>query len=414
MWSNRRVVTPTLSDLVRPGMRIALADGAGTPRTVHGPLSRAAAVGRISLVLGWLPSPAPDLDPAAFAQARSFAGGPGIRAAVDAGTVRITPCRLSATPSLLRGPLRPDLLVTTLVRDGDGLRMGSDAGWMRGLIEAGVPVAAVVSRSAPHADAGPPLPGDAITVIGEVDGDEGRPAEVATPPPTETDAAVARHVTALVPEGARVQVGPGRLAAAMVAALRVPVRIDSGLLPDPVVDLDERGLLLDGPMCAYLIGTRRLYDWAHGRPLLHPVEVTHDIGRLSDAAAPPLIALNAALEIDVDGQVNVEGTGRRATGLVGGHPDFAAAGARCRDGLSVIALGSTHRDRPTLVTRLSRPVTTGSHDVDVVVTDRGSVDLRGLDRAERRAALLDLWGGRAHDTGAPLDLCPPTAPGRPR
>jgi acyl-CoA hydrolase len=60
----------------------------------------------------------------------------------------------------------------------------------------------------------------------------------------------------------------------------------------------------------------------------------------------------------------------------------------------VIALASAHKDRPTLVERLSRPVTTASHDVDVVVTERGTADLRGLDRAERRAALLDLWDGR--------------------
>jgi acyl-CoA hydrolase len=42
---------------------------------------------------------------------------------------------------------------------------------------------------------------------------------------------------------------------------------------------------------------------------------------------------------------------------------------------------------------LSRPVTTGSHDVDIVATDRGIADLRGLDRDERSAALLKLWDG---------------------
>jgi acyl-CoA hydrolase len=120
--------------------------------------------------------------------------------------------------------------------------------------------------------------------------------------------------------------------------------------------------------------------------------VVHDIGRLSHPDLPPLIALNTALEIDLDGQVNVEGLGGRATGMIGGHPDFAAAGARSRDGLSVVALAARHRGGPTLVERLSAPVTTPSHDVDVVVTDGGVADLRGLDRAGRRAALRDLWG----------------------
>jgi acyl-CoA hydrolase len=117
----------------------------------------------------------------------------------------------------------------------------------------------------------------------------------------------------------------------------------------------------------------------------------HDIGRLSAPGAPPLIALNTALEIDLDGQVNVEGTGGRATGMIGGHPDFAAAGVRSRDGLSVVAVATHHRGGPTLVDRLTGPVTTASHDVDVVVTERGSLDLRALDRPARRTALRRLW-----------------------
>ncbi|BBG00123.1 MULTISPECIES: acetyl-CoA hydrolase/transferase C-terminal domain-containing protein [Pseudonocardia] len=378
-----------LAALVSNGSRVALADGCGTPRTLHGPLSRVAAGRAVSAVLGWHPAPAPDLDPAAFDDVRVLMGGPGTRAAVESGAAHVVPARLSAVPALLRGPLRPDLLVATVVRGPDGLRFGAEVGYLRGLVDSGTPVAAVLSHGSPCSDAGPALPAGAVTVVAETA--EG-PAELTVPAPTTDDEAIARRVAALVPPGARIQVGPGRLAAAMAAAIEVPVRLDSGLLPDPVVDLDARGLLLDQPVSTYLAGTRRLYDWADGRALLHPVEHTHDIGRLSAAGAPPLIALNAALEIDVDGQVNVEGLGRSAAGMIGGHPDFAAAGAR-GDGLSVIALASLHRGAPTLVERLSRPVSTPSQDVDLVVTERGTADLRGLDRAERRRALLELWDG---------------------
>ncbi|GAA5063545.1 acyl-CoA hydrolase [Thermocatellispora tengchongensis] len=378
-----------LARLVKPGARIALADGVGTPRVLHGPLSRAAKGRDVRLVLGWMPLPAPDLDPGAFADVRVLMGGPGTRAMVEAGHAHAVPTRLSAVPALLRGPLRPDLVVATVVRRADGLRLGTEVGYLRGLVDAGVPVAAVLSSGSPCADAGPALPGEMVTVIGET-GDG--PGEVPTPAPTAADVAIARRVARLVPEGGRVQVGPGRLAQAMVSALEVPVRIDSGLLPDPVVDLDEKGLLVGEPVAAYLSGTRRLYEWADDRPILRPVEVTHDAARLSSPDLPPLIALNSALEIDVDGQVNVEGIGSAAVGMIGGHPDFAAAGVRGR-GLSVIAIASAYDGYSTLVSRLSRPVTTGSHDVDVVVTDRGIADLRGLDRPERRRALLGLWDG---------------------
>jgi acyl-CoA hydrolase len=259
---------------------------------------------------------------------------------------------------------------------------------MRGAVLAGVPVAALVSRTAPHADAGPPLPEDAITVLGETD--DG-PREVAFSAPGEVDRRIAAHVARWVPEGARVQVGPGRLGAAVLDAIEVPVRVDSGLLPDSVVDLDARGLLIEA-FGAYMVGTKRLYDWADGRPLLHPLEVSHDPSRLCSERPSPLVAVNTAVEIDTAGQVNVEGTATAVVGGIGGHPDYAAAGTRSRHGLSLVAVASTHRGSPTLVRTLSRPVTTASHDVDVVVTEHGSADLRGLDRGERGAALAQLWG----------------------
>lgn len=130
---------------------------------------------------------------------------------------------------------------------------------------------------------------------------------------------------------------------------------------------------------------------------MRPIEYTHDVSRLTSAPGP-LVALNTALEIDLDGQVNVEGVAGSAAGMIGGHPDFAAAAAR-GPGLSVIALPSAHRGRPTLVERLGGPVTTPSHDVDVVVTDRGTADLRGLGRGERRRALSSLWGGAVAPDG---------------
>ena len=164
----------------------------------------------------------------------------------------------------------------------------------------------------------------------------------------------------------------------------MPVAIDSGLLPESVVSLAGRGLLIGDPVATYLAGGPRLYEWADGRPVLHPIEYTHDLGRLS---AGPFIAVNTAVEIDVDGQVNVEGTPSAVLGGIGGHADYAAAAARSVGGLSIIAVTTRHNGNPTLVSRLSRPVSTPSHDVDIVVTERGQADLRGLSRPERHNAL---------------------------
>jgi acyl-CoA hydrolase len=95
--------------------------------------------------------------------------------------------------------------------------------------------------------------------------------------------------------------------------------------------------------------------------------------------------------VDEQGQVNVEGLPGAAVGGIGGHPDYAAAASRSVGGLSIVALPTESHGKPGLVPALSGPVTTPGHDVDVLVTDSGVVDLRGLDRVERARAIRGLW-----------------------
>jgi hypothetical protein len=378
-------------------MTVAVGDGFGAPRAVSAELSCAAArAGGVRLILGWVPIADPDLDFAAFADVRTVMPGWGLRGGVAAGLVRFPPVRLSAVPALLHGPWRPDVLVAALVpavgtsasgrssRRG-GYAFGSEVSWQRAAIGAGATVAAVISRGAPRADAGEPLDSGRVVVVGEETAPPGVLRDTSPKPEHEE---IARRVVQLIPEGVRLQVGPSPVGDALLRGLTVPVAIDSGLLPDSVTDLASRGLLVGDPVATYLAGGPRLYSWADGRPILHPVEYTHDLGRLS---AGPFIAVNTAVEIDFDGQVNVEGTASTVLGGIGGHADYAAAAARSVGGLSVITVTTRHNGRPTLVSQLSRPVSTPSHDVDIVVTERGEADLRGLSRPERRKALSTLW-----------------------
>jgi acyl-CoA hydrolase len=371
------IIAAQIADLVRPGMTVAVGDGFGAPRAVSAALSRAAArAGGVRLILGWVPRADPELDLAAFADVRTFMPGWGLRDGVAAGLVRFAPVRLSAIPALLHGPWRPDLLVASLVPAGRGYAFGSEVSWQRAAIGAGTTVAAVISRGAPR---------DRVVVVGE---EKEPPGVLRDTSPTPEHEEIARRVASLVLAGVRLQVGPSPVGDALLRRLTVPVTLDSGLLPESVTGLASRGLLIGGPVATNLAGGPRLYEWADGRPVLHPVEYTHDLGRLS---AGPFIAVNTAVEIDVDGQVNVEGTPSAVLGGIGGHADYAAAAARSIGGLSIIAVTTRHNGKPTLVSQLSRPVSTPSQDVDIVVTERGQADLRGLSRPERRQALKSLW-----------------------
>jgi acyl-CoA hydrolase len=282
--------------------------------------------------------------------------------------------------------LRPDVLVTRVAERGGRLHFGTEVSWQRGLVDAGVPVLAILDNASPCADAGPPLDPGGVQVSGR--SSEG-PACVPQKDPDPVHEALADAVLRFVPEGARLQYGPGQLGTALLRRTPVPLRIDTGLLTDAVVDMDKRGMLLDMPSATYLFGSEELYDWADGKPILRGVDYTHDLTRL--AGRDPFVAVNTAIEIDSFGQVNVEGRGEKVVGGIGGHPDYCAAARMSHGGLSIIAVPTTVNGHSPLVDQLSRPASTPAHDVDLIVTESGHADLRGADWSQRRRLIGALF-----------------------
>ncbi|GAC1413906.1 MAG: hypothetical protein NVS4B6_09340 [Mycobacterium sp.] len=378
---------------LRPGMTVALGDGVGAPRCVDDGTSVCSALsaiaherGDIRLIVGWLTAPLDGLDADAFAEVVALMPGWGVRDVLTTPTARFVPTRLSGIAALLDGPLRPDVLVARLVERERRLHFSTEVSWQREIVEAGVPVLAIVDRNAPNADAGRPLEPTTVRVIGHsTDG----PVRFASAAPEPVHESLADAVLRFVPEGARLQYGPGQLGTALLTRAQQRLQIDTGLLTDAVVDLDQRGLLVGMPSATYLLGTEVLYDWADGKPILRGIDYTHDITRLSRGA--PLIAVNTAIEIDPAGQINVEGVGEKIVGGIGGHPDYCAAARMSRGGLSIIAVPSTVKGRSLLVERLSRPVSTPAYDVDLIVTESDHADLRGADWAQRERLIAGLF-----------------------
>jgi hypothetical protein len=386
-------LTAGLRAALRPGMTIALGDGVGALRclddgaSVGAALSAAASeVGSVRLVLGWLPAPIDGLDADAFAEVVALMPGWGVRDVLRGPNARFLPTRLAAIPALLTDVLQPDVLLTRLVRRNDLLQFGSEVSWQRTVIASGTVALALIDTSAPAADAGPPLGLSGIEVLGTVGSG---PVRVSQREPEPIHDALADAVLRMLPEGARIQYGPGQLGTALLRRTQVPLHIDTGLLTDAVVDLDRRGLLAGTPSATYLLGSDSLYDWADGRSILHGLDYTHDLTRLSRGA--PLVAVNTAVEIDQYGQINVEGLRDKVIGGIGGHPDYCAAARMSRGGLSIIAVPTRVNGRSPLVDQLSRPASTPAHDVDVIATESGHVDLRAADWSQRRTLIAELF-----------------------
>jgi acyl-CoA hydrolase len=380
-------LTQAFSDLLRPGLTVAIGDGAGAlaPHALAALSAAARDVSSLRLILGWLPGAADGLDPDAFADVVVLMPSGGARQMLRSPAARFVPARLSAWPALLAGPLRPDLLITRLVQRDGLLHFGTEVSFQRALMHAGVPVRAIVSDDGPCASAEPPIPPEKVRVIGTCH----HPPVRQHREPDPIHEALADAVLRFVPPGARLQYGPGQLGTALLRRAGVPLRIDTGLLTDAVVDLDRRGLLVGQPSATYLVGTDELYRWADGRPILRGIEYTHDLTRLS--CGEPFVAVNTVVEIDPVGQVNVESIGDTVIGGIGGHPDYCAAARASRGGLSIIATPSTVNGRSPLVEQLSRPASTAAHDIDLIVTERGHADLRDADWSQRRKLITELF-----------------------
>jgi acyl-CoA hydrolase len=345
---------------------------------------RVGAVGRLAdpeILLGWVvrrPGWLDDVD----VPVATLLTGPGLRRDVASGRVRSVPTRLSAVPALLAGRLRPDVAVVGAVADGDRWRALGSTGW--GPAAARAARAVVIERWPDTARrAGAPLvEGNVVEVMDRLEGPD--PAQVAVP--SDTERQIGARAAALVPAGATIQWGPGVLGAAFVDAVAVPVGVHSGVVTDELVGLVERGLLVGTAETAYLWGGEALAGLeADGRVRLAPVERTHDLVRLGTIKG--LFALNTALQVGLDGAVNVERVGGRTVSGPGGHPDFCLGAARASDGLSVIAVRASAGERSAIVAR-PEVVSTPHLDVDIVVTEHGVADLRGRDARQRAAALI--------------------------
>jgi acyl-CoA hydrolase len=384
-----------------PGAALfAYADGVDSARSAPAEVAAAAGIGAGEVLLGWTPEDRPWLaDPAV--RGRTVMAGYAAADAVAAGRLDYLPIRLSAVPRLLAA-LRPDLAVVTGMHRGPDLVYGGTVGI--GPAATRSARAVVVEVDAHRADLGaPPIEGAIVATIAR----PSRPPLVARDP-DEVDVAVGRNVVSILPEEPTLQFGPGSIAAGVVAALDRPVAIWSGLVTEPVADLDRRGLLLGTITAGYVWGGPAIEAVARaGKLRLLPVEETHDISRV--ASIDRFVACNTALQVGLDGSVNVERVGNRAVAGIGGHADFCAAAARSDGGISVIALRSTTRDgRSTIVPRVE-VVSTPRCDIETVVTEHGVADLRGVDDRERarRIALVAApehrdWLAEWPSGGAPI------------
>src|SRR4051812_2665222 len=329
--------------------------------------------------------------------------GHNARRAVNEGRADFVPVFLSDVPELfLSGALPLDaVLVSASPPDAHGFcSLGTSVEAMHAAIRAARTVIVQLNRRMPRTLGESFIHVDDIDLAVEVDvplPESPRPAI------GDVERRIGGYIADLIPDGATLQLGIGAIPAATAGFLgtKQDLGIHTEMFTDAVVDLVEQGVVTGEAkarnrgkiVAAFMVGTKRLYDFVDDNPMveMRAVDFTNDTHVIRSFRH--MTAINSAIEVDLTGQVVADSIGHRMYSGVGGQMDFMRGAALAPEGRAIIALPSTagrngEISRITAVLAEGAGVVTTRAHVRTVVTEYGVAELWGKSLRERADALI--------------------------
>ena len=392
---------------IQSGQQVYIHCAAATPSgLLEALVARAPELRDVGMIHLHTEGPGPHLAPgmAAHFRHRALFVGPNARAAVNEGRADYVPVFLSDVPHMFnRGVLPLDaVLVNATPPDAHGFcSLGVSVEAMHAAVRAAGTVIVQLNRSMPR------TLGESFIHVNDID----LAVEVDVPPYEHTigpvgdiERRIGEHVAGLIPNGATIQLGIGAIPAATAVALRDhrDLGVHTEMFTDAVIDLVAAGVVNGSRkernrgkiVTAFLMGTRRLYDFVDDNPMIEmrSVDFTNDTQIIRSFST--MTAINSAIEVDLSGQVVADSIGSRIYSGVGGQMDFIRGAALAREGRAIIALPSTAANETISRITLSLApgagvVTTRAH-VRTVVTEYGAAELFGRSLRERASALIGI------------------------
>lgn len=226
-------------------------------------------------------------------------------------------------------------------------------------------------------------------------------------PASAEDLAIAHLVGERIEPGAILQFGIGAIPDAIARLLAARPEggfgIHTEMISDGVMRLHQAGKVTnrkpvyDGfTVATFALGSAPLYAWLDGNPAVRILPVTEVNESAVLHRLPRLTSVNAALAVDLAGQIAADSVGGRQYSGTGGHESFVSGAGAAPDGRSFVCLRSIAtvggKRISTIVPAFGEGtrVTTPRHHVQHVVTEHGAVDLSVLGDLERPEALIAL------------------------
>jgi 4-hydroxybutyrate CoA-transferase len=228
---------------------------------------------------------------------------------------------------------------------------------------------------------------------------------------SDVHAKIGQYIAELIPDGATMQMGIGAIPDAVLNFLgdKRDLGVHTELFSDSVIDMVDAGVITNarktlhpGKIAAgFMIGTKRIYKWAHDNPLieLHRSEYINDPFVIAQNYRQ--VSINSAIEIDLTGQVCADSIGPKLYSGVGGQLDFVYGASRSQGGLPIIALpadakgGTISRIVPML--KQGAGVVTSRYHIHYVVTEYGVAHLYGKTIRQRAQALINVAAPQFRD-----------------
>ena len=394
-------------NVVRSGHHIFVGSGAAAPQylverlTARADYLHAAEIVHI-MTLGIAPYALPPVKESF--RHNAFFVGPNVRDAVAAGEADYTPIFLSEVPRLFRSgrvPIDVALIQVTPPDEHGFCSLGVSVDIVKPAIECARVIIAEVNPRMPRTLGDSFIAADAIDTMVE---HESPLPEVTHPPPDDVSRAIGRWVGSLVEDGATLQIGIGSMPDAILESLadKHDLGLHTEMLSDGTLALIQSGVINNSRktlhpgkiIASFVMGTQRLYDFVDDNPLveLHPNDYVNDPFII--AQNERMVAINAAIEVDLTGQVCSDSLGHLFYSGIGGQVDFIRGAARSKGGRPIIALPSTADDgKISRIVSQLKPgagVVTSRGDVHYVVTEYGVADLYGRSARQRAMALIGI------------------------
>ncbi len=332
----------------------------------------------------------------------SFFVGDNTRDAVNQGLADYTPLFLSQVPNLFNnGIVNVDVaLIQVSPPDIHGfMSLGVSVDIVKPAVENAKVVIAQVNSNMPR------VHGNTFISIEDVDFIIEHDEELLTfdpDVPDEIAQSIGKYVARIIEDGDTLQVGYGSMPNAILANLcdKKHLGIHTELLTDGVIDLIKCGAV-DNSMksvdrgktiAAFCMGTKETYEYIHDNPAFEFSTIDYTNNPLVIGRQRKMVAINAALQIDLTGQATAESIGSVFYSGVGGQADFMRGAMISSGGKSILTMRSTSNDgeKSRIYPFLSEGagVTLIRGDVHYVVTEFGIAYLHGKNIRERAMSLI--------------------------